>query len=145
MKLVLAHGTFDWLHYGHVVMLKEARKLGDFLVVSLTADEFIAKGPGRPVFSEDERFRFLSELRCVDTVFICYAESAIPAIEAFRPAVYVKGGDYLMEDKLGHLAAEKELTEKLGGRLHILDSSPKYSSTDIIRRLHATRSHDTPS
>ena len=67
---ILCHGVFDMLHPGHIIHLQKAKSLADILIVSITADKFVNKGPGRPVFSEIERARVLSALKIVDFVLI---------------------------------------------------------------------------
>src|ERR1700731_4872002 len=92
--VVQAHGTFDLLHLGHVRHLEAARALGDVLVVTITADRFVNKGPGRPVFTESLRAEMLAALQFVTYVAIAEAPDAIAAIEAIRPRIYAKGIDY---------------------------------------------------
>src|SRR5204862_3331113 len=92
--VVLAHGTFDLLHVGHVRHLEAARKLGDVLVVTVTADRFVNKGPGRPVFTEWLRAEMLAALSYVDWVAINPSPDAVSAIDLIRPQFYVKGQDY---------------------------------------------------
>lgn len=94
MKLVLCHGTFDILHVGHFRHLREARSFGDRLVVSITAAEFVRKGPGHPAHTDAERIEQLVALRCVDEVYLCQDLGGVPAIRFYRPQVYVKGCDY---------------------------------------------------
>src|SRR5256885_10386432 len=86
--VVQAHGTFDLLHLGHVRHLEAARALGDILVVTITADRFINKGPGRPVFAESLRAEMLAARHFVTYVAVAEAPDAINAIEAIRPDVY---------------------------------------------------------
>src|SRR5271155_213542 len=92
--VVLAHGSFDLLHIGHVRHLQAARSHGDVLVVTITADAFINKGPGRPVFPEGLRSEMLAALEFVDYVGVVPGPDALPAIKAIRPSFYVKGQDY---------------------------------------------------
>ena len=93
-KIVHCHGVFDLLHPGHIRHLKEAKKLGNKLVVSVTADRFVNKGPGRPAFSEKLRMEMLSSLNCVDYVILNEKEDAISLIEKIKPNIYVKGKEY---------------------------------------------------
>ena len=67
-RIVLCHGTFDLLHIGHIKHFKEAKKLGDILIVTLTSDKFVNKGPGRPHFNEGQRLEAISSLSAVDYV-----------------------------------------------------------------------------
>ena len=92
--VVHAHGTFDLLHLGHVRHLEAARRLGDVLVVTVTADRFVNKGPGRPVFTEALRAEMLATLAYVDWVAINRAPDAVNVRSTVRPSVYVKGQDY---------------------------------------------------
>ncbi len=94
MTLVQCHGTFDLLHPGHIDHLQQARALGDRLVVTITADRYVNKGPGRPVFNEEQRRGQLLALRCVDEVHIWPRAGAGDAIWHVRPDIYCKGKDY---------------------------------------------------
>lgn len=84
--VVQAHGTFDLLHLGHVRHLEAARKLGDALIVTVTADRFVNKGPGRPVFNAELRAEMLATLAYVDWVAINDAADAVSAIEQIGQA-----------------------------------------------------------
>src|SRR6266849_4093213 len=94
-NIVLAHGCFDLLHLGHIRHLQEARKQGDRLVVSVTPDEHVKKGVGRPRFTAQERVEALRALDCVTDAFIAEGPDAVASIERIKPAVYVKGIDYM--------------------------------------------------
>ena len=134
-KVVQAHGTFDLLHVGHVRHLEAARDLGDILVVTLTADRFVNKGPGRPVFGETLRAEMLANLQCVDWVGINDSPDAISALESIRPDIYVKGQDYQdpQGDVTGKITYEREAVEKHGGHIHFTDEV-MFSSTELINR-----------
>ena len=93
-KIVHCHGVFDLLHIGHIKNFFSARKNGDFLVVSITADKFVNKGPGRPIFNQDLRAEFISSLSMVDVVYINHNSTAVNAIEIIKPDIYFKGPDY---------------------------------------------------
>jgi rfaE bifunctional protein nucleotidyltransferase chain/domain len=93
-RIVLCHGVFDLLHPGYIVHLEEARALGDVLVVSLTADKFVNKGPGRPLCKEALRARTLAALACVDFVVVTAFSSATGVLDAIRPHIYCLGKDY---------------------------------------------------
>ena len=93
-KIVLAHGSFDLFHYGHLKHLQKAKRYGDKLIVSLTSDEFIRKGPNRPIFKEKERLEIVKSLKFVDDAFISTEETAISSIKKIKPDFYVKGNDY---------------------------------------------------
>lgn len=131
--VVLAHGVFDLLHLGHVRHLEAARRLGDVLIVTVTADEFIKKGPGRPVFAQSIRAEMLAALDNVDWTGVNRASTADPLIEAIRPDIYIKGNDYAdpADDLTGNITRERELTEKYGGRLEFTDEVT-FSSSGLI-------------
>lgn len=134
-SVVLAHGTFDLLHIGHVRHLREAKRHGTILVVTITADAFVNKGPGRPVFSEHMRAEMLAALEFVDYVGIVAEATAIPAIVSIRPNVYVKGQDYCdaQDDITGGIVAERNAVEKHGGKV-IFTDEVTYSSSSLINR-----------
>src|SRR4029077_12609468 len=92
--VLLAPGTCDLRHIDHVRHLREAKRLGSVLFVTITADAFVNKGPGRPVFAEQMRAEMLCALEFVDFVGVVHDATAIPAINAVKPKVYVKGQDY---------------------------------------------------
>ena len=94
MKVVLANGCFDGLHAGHLMHLQQARLMGDLLVVSVTRDAFVNKGPGRPIFKEAHRVKSLESLRCVNGVFL--VDSVMDALQ-YRPPIFVKGPDYSID------------------------------------------------
>src|SRR5882762_9228380 len=133
--VVQAHGTFDLLHIGHVRHLEAARALGDVLVVTLTADRFVNKGPGRPVFGEAMRAEMLANLQYVDWVAINSDPDAVSAIDLLQPDVYVKGKDYQNPegDVTGKIVAERKAVESHGGRVHFTDEVV-FSSTELINR-----------
>ena len=90
-SVVLCHGTFDLMHMGHIRYLQEARKQGDYLFVTITGDQFVNKGPGRPVFPEDLRAETLAALVYVDYVGVNFAVTAQNVIEQVKPNIYAKG------------------------------------------------------
>ena len=89
--IVQCHGCFDLMHIGHIKHLQAAKRMGDTLVVTVTADEYVAKGEGRPVFGEFLRAEALAALECVDFVAINHRPTAVEAIRLVRPHYYVKG------------------------------------------------------
>src|SRR5215831_5340310 len=116
-RVVQCHGVFDLLHPGHVSHLQEAKALGDRLVVSVTQDEHVNRGPGRPVFPHGLRMSTLAALEVVDYVVLSEHPTAIPAIDVIQPDVYAKGRKY--EDPEADLprnvVREKEAIERHGG------------------------------
>lgn len=128
MSVVLCHGVFDLLHFGHVVHLKEARAFGDRLIVSVVADDFVLK-PKRPlIYNENERMGLLASLKCVDDVILCTAPGPEKIIENLRPDVYVRGPDYT-----GKHMPESDILEKLGIRVCLTSSSFPRTTERIAR------------
>ena len=132
-KVVLCHGTFDLMHTGHIRYLQRAQKEGDILIVTVTADEFVNKGPGRPVFGEQLRAESLAALECVNYVAINYASTAVELLEKIRPAVYIKGSEYRDQssDITGNIAREIESVEKHGGTIFYTDELT-FSSSGLL-------------
>lgn len=108
--IVLANGCFDPFHYGHLLHLQAARELGDCLIVSVTEDEHVNKGPGRPVFKLHQRVAMIRALAIVDDVIS--TKTSEEAIRHIKPHIYVKGLEYK-----GHLP-EQKLVEAFGGKVH---------------------------
>jgi rfaE bifunctional protein nucleotidyltransferase chain/domain len=133
--VVQAHGVFDLLHLGHVRHLEAARAMGDMLVVTVTADRYVNKGPGRPAFSEMQRAEVLAALDCVNWVAISGHPTAVGAIRAIRPDVFVKGSESRgAEGIVGVLAEdERKAVESYGGKVAFTDEVVM-SSTSIINR-----------
>ena len=133
--VVLCHGVFDLLHMGHVRHLEVARKEGTRLVVTLTADRFVNKGPNRPVFPEQLRAEMLAAIQYVDWVAINHAPTAEPVLNAVQPSVYVKGSDYRdpQEDVTGKISNERAAVEAHGGKIVFTDDIT-FSSSHLINR-----------
>lgn len=134
-KVVLCHGVFDLLHMGHVRHFQEARAMGDLLVVSITADAFVNKGPGKPVFSQGLRAEMLASLSCIDWVTVNDAPDALPIIDAIKPDFYAKGSDYsdAKNDITGKINVEQKKAESYGGKLAITDDIT-FSSSKLLNR-----------
>lgn len=132
-QVTLCHGVFDLVHLGHLRHLEEARKESDFLVVSVTADAFVNKGPGRPVFPAAARAEMLAALSTVDAVVINHAPTAIPVIDALKPSLYVKGMEYADAEKdvTGMIVEERRAVEENGGRIHFTDGVV-FSSSSLM-------------
>ena len=133
--VVLAHGAFDLLHLGHVRHLELARAQGDVLIVTVTADQFVNKGPGRPVFTASLRAEMLAALSCVDWVGVNDGPVAVNVINAVMPDVYVKGSDYAesAQDLTGKITDERAMVESHGGRVHFTDDIV-FSSSALLNR-----------
>lgn len=131
-RVVFTNGVFDLLHPGHVDILVGARRCGDALVVGLNSDTSVKrlKGPERPVRSEAERAYVLAALEAVDCVVVFDADTPIDLVEALRPDVLVKGGDYTEATIVG--ASE---VRGWGGDVRVIPLTPGQSTTNIIQTL----------
>jgi len=137
-SVVLAHGVFDLLHMGHVRHLEVARSHGDLLIVTVTCDRYVNKGPGRPVFPELMRAEMVAALECVGAVGVSNWSTAEGVLRFIKPDVYIKGQDYASEadDITGGIARERDLVESHGGRVVYTDEVTFSSSSLINRHLH---------
>lgn len=135
-KIIHCHGVFDLLHPGHIRHLQEARNQGDALVVSLTPDRFVNKGPGRPAFNQQLRLEQIAALSCVDFVVLNDTPDAVSAIQKIKPHIYVKGIEYQNHaaDVTGKISEEALAVEKTGGRIHYTDDII-FSSSQLINRF----------
>ncbi|QLQ38970.1 D-glycero-beta-D-manno-heptose 1-phosphate adenylyltransferase [Micromonospora robiginosa] len=133
-SVVFTNGCFDVLHPGHVRYLTQARALGDLLIVAVNSDGSVRrlKGADRPVNPVEDRTALLAALACVDHVVIFEEDSPARLIEAVRPDVYVKGGDYPPE-----MVPEAPLVRRLGGQVRTLGYVPDRSTSAIIDRIRA--------
>jgi rfaE bifunctional protein nucleotidyltransferase chain/domain len=134
-RAVLTNGYFDLLHVGHARYLAQARALGDLLVVGVNADATArrAKDPRRPIQGQADRVELVAALACVDYALLFEEDTAIGLVEALRPAVYVKGGDYAQGT--GKTLPEAPAVEHCGGRVVILPMEPGRSTTGIIETI----------
>lgn len=132
-KIVLCHGVFDLVHPGHVIHFQEAKKLGDILVVSVTAARYVRKGPGRPYFDDEMRLKFLSAIECIDYVMLSEGYTAEDVIEAVKPDLYVKGQEYARpeDDITGKITEEVELIRRNGGDV-AYTTGQVFSSTKLL-------------
>ncbi len=132
-KIVHCHGVFDLLHIGHIKHFEAAKKMGDILIVTLTADKYVNKGPGRPAFSENLRAEAVAALAAVDYVAINTSASAVDALSTTRPYRYVKGSDY--RDRVptsgSKMQSEIDLVRSCGGDIAFTDE-PQFSSSKLI-------------
>ena len=131
-KVVFTNGVFDLLHPGHVRYLRDARALGDALIVGVNSDRSVRaiKGPQRPVTPEHERAEVLLGLASVDAVVIFDEETPHALIRAVQPDVLVKGADWGPDDIVG-----RDVVEARGGRVVRIDLAPGYSTSDLISRI----------
>jgi rfaE bifunctional protein nucleotidyltransferase chain/domain len=132
-KIVLCHGVFDLLHFGHINYFREAKKLGDTVIVSLTSDKFVLKGPGRPHFNFKNRAKVISELSSVDYVIESDAETAEDIIKFIKPNIYFKGADYKNKnsDISMNIGREIKIVKKYKGTIKYSDEE-SFSSSSIL-------------
>lgn len=138
-KIVYCHGVFDLIHLGHMRHLRSAKDFGDILVVSITADQHVKRGPGRPVFNHDLRAEALANLEITDFVFILDGPTAIEGINVVKPNFYVKGPDYKIkeDDITGEIYTEEKAVEKNGGKL-VFTEDITFSSSKLINNHLST-------
>ena len=135
-KVVLAHGVFDILHVGHKRHLDIGKRHGDVLIVTLTTDKFVNKGPDRPVFAEKLRAEMVAGLESVDYVGISPNPGAEHVIETVRPNFYLKGSEYSDEegDVTGRIKTERLTVEKFGGEV-LYTEDITFSSSNLSNRV----------
>ncbi len=133
--VVFTNGCFDLLHIGHIKLLQQARREGDRLIVAINSDESVSclKGPSRPIVRERERAYVLAALGVVDAVVIFGESTPLQLIEALRPEVLVKGGDYTEETVVG-----AQEIRSWGGRVKIVPTVEGFSTTKLLEKATAS-------
>jgi D-beta-D-heptose 7-phosphate kinase/D-beta-D-heptose 1-phosphate adenosyltransferase len=134
-RVVFTNGVFDLLHPGHVRYLRQARALGDTLIVGLNSDASVRrnKGPDRPINVEGERAEILAALECVDAVVIFAEDTPDEIIKAVQPDVLVKGADWAADAIVG-----RDTVEARGGRVVRIPVEKGFSTTDIVERIKSS-------
>jgi len=134
-RVVWTNGCFDLLHVGHVTNLRDARELGDVLVVGVNSDDSVRqlKGPGRPIVPAEERADLLAALECVDTVVIFHERTPEEALARLQPDVHCKGAEY--SPPHGKPVPEAAVVASYGGCIRYLPMRPGVSTTDLIDRV----------
>ena len=137
-RIVFTNGVFDLLHPGHVRYLRDARELGDVLIVGLNADRSVRrnKGPDRPITTENERAEILAALAAVDLVVIFDEDTPAEIIRRLQPDILVKGADWPEDQIVG-----RDTVEARGGRVVRIPVEQGYSTTGIVERIRRT-AHD---
>ena len=130
-RIVFTNGCFDILHKGHTSYLQKAKKLGDVLVVGLNADASVRriKGADRPLNRQRDRAEVLSALSCVDHVVIFSEATPLKAIQAIRPHILVKGGDWNKKDVVGG-----SFVETYGGAVRLVPYVRGFSTSELLRK-----------
>ena len=135
--IVFTNGVFDILHPGHVRYLRDARALGDLLIVGVNSDRSVKaldKAPDRPINSENERAEVLAALASVDAVVIFDEDTPHAIISALQPDILVKGADWGKNAIVG-----RDVVEARGGKVVRIALAEGYSTTKIIERIRAPR------
>ena len=135
-RITQCHGVFDLLHIGHIRHFEQAKKFGDILVVTVTPDEYVNKGPHRPAFSQDFRIEAIAALECVNYVAVTRSPAAVDAILTLKPDIYAKGAEYSNRDQdiTGQIVHEENAVLSVGGKLGFTDDAVVFSSTNLINR-----------
>jgi D-glycero-beta-D-manno-heptose 1-phosphate adenylyltransferase len=135
-RVVFTNGVFDLLHPGHVRYLRQARTLGDALVVGVNTDRSVRviKGESRPVTPESERAEILAALACVDVVVLFDEETPYELIRRLQPDVLVKGADWSEASMIG-----RDIVEARGGQVVRVPFEAGYSTTSIIEKIKEPR------
>ena len=130
--VVFTNGCFDLLHRGHVHLLRQAKAMGDILVVAINSDKSVKeiKGPNRPVLPETDRTALLAALEMVDYVVSFDEPDPHMIIAALRPNILVKGGDWGADQIIG-----SDIVERDGGRVAVIPYLEGFSTTQIIERI----------
>ena len=132
--VVFTNGVFDLVHPGHVRYLREARALGDALIVGVNADESVRrnKGESRPVTREDERAELIAALACVDAVTVFGEDTPAEIIRAIQPDVLVKGADWAADQIVG-----RDTVEARGGKVVRIAVEEGYSTSALLNKIRA--------
>ena len=131
-KIVYTNGCFDILHKGHIETLSKSSEFGECLVIGLNSDDSVTrlKGVGRPVQDEESRSLVLASMEFIDFVIVFEEDTPLEMIEAIQPDVLIKGGDYKLNEIVGH-----DVIARNGGEVYCLNFVEGYSSTNIITKL----------
>lgn len=134
--VVFTNGVFDLLHPGHVRYLREARALGEVLIVAVNSDRSVRanKGPGRPITPERERAELLLALDAVDAAVIFDEDTPHAIISLIQPDVLVKGADWGAAEIVG-----RDVVEARGGRVVRIELAPGFSTSGLLQRVQAAR------
>ena len=131
-KIVFTNGCFDIIHRGHIEVLASTADLGNKLIIGLNSDQSITniKGEGRPIIDEQSRAILLAALSFVDAIILFSQDTPLKLIGALLPDVLAKGGDYEIENIVGH-----EIVQQNGGKVKLIPFIDGYSSTSIIKKI----------
>ena len=138
--IVHCHGCFDLMHPGHIRYFQAAKKMGNILVVTVTPDIYVDKGPNRPVFNQNMRVESIAALACVDFVAINKWKTAENTLKLLKPNYYVKGQEFEdLEDSTGKIQKEYRIVEEIGAEMRftheVVFSSTKLLNENFINKL----------
>jgi rfaE bifunctional protein nucleotidyltransferase chain/domain len=130
--VVFTNGCFDLLHRGHVHILREAKAKGNILIVGINSDRSVRriKGPARPILAETDRIELIAAMEMVDYVVLFEEPDPCKLIEAIKPDVLAKGGDWGPGGVVG-----AEIVERTGGKVAVIPYLKGFSTTEIIERI----------
>ena len=131
-RIIFTNGCFDILHLGHVSYLKQAKELGDILVLALNTDDSVKKlkGDSRPINNQQDRALVINELKSIDYVTFFSEDTPYNIIKTLKPNIIAKGGDYSPEQVVG-----KDIVERYGGKVEIIPFVEGKSTTNIVNRM----------
>jgi len=132
--IVFTNGCFDLLHRGHIYLLREAKALGDLLVVAVHSDHSVRaiKGPPRPILSERDRLELIASMEMVNYVLLFDEPDPYNIISILRPHILVKGGDWSTEEVIGG-----DLVQGNGGKVVVVPYLKGFSTTEIIAKIRS--------
>ncbi len=138
-KIVHCHGCFDLMHPGHIKYFQSAKRMGDCLVVTITPDIFVDKGPGRPVFNQTLRAESIAALECVDFVAVNKWPTAEETLRLLKPTYYVKGQEFeKLEDKTGKIQREFAVVREVEAEMRFTHEIV-FSSTELLSKYFKPR------
>lgn len=137
--IVFTNGCFDILHVGHIRYLKKAAALGDRLVLAVNSDSSVKslKGETRPFVPETERMEILAALEMVDYLVLFSEADCKAVLEELKPQIYVKGGDYRIED-----LPEAETVYDYGGKIILITEIEGRSTSNLIKKIRETKNEE---
>ena len=132
--VVFTNGCFDLVHRGHIHLLREAKALGDLLIVAINSDKSVKtiKGPSRPILPELDRVDLIAAMEMVDYVLLFEESDPYKVIAALRPQVLVKGGDWTLEEIIG-----SDIVQGDGGKVVVIPYLKGFSTTEIINKARS--------
>jgi len=132
-KIVHCHGCFDMMHLGHIKYFQASKEMGDILVVTITPDQFVDKGPGRPVFDQSLRAESIAALESVDYVAVNCWPTAEETLRLLLPNYYVKGQEFeKLQDKTGKIQKEVEVVREIKAEMRFTHEIV-FSSSKLIK------------